>query len=355
MLILLAPVGLHLKAIALGGLLWTFNWQWAVLLIATLVLFGSVMVTLSMTEAKYSMTRLLRELNRTNYWRRVFEANAQLIEHRWKKDIDSHLRLSATKSSFTVLLTPQNQDPKFIEPEAFLNAHGCSVILLPNSYEGIDSTKFNRVQRFALYHELAHNTEAGTLIWNGQYLPTLSYGGALILLVTMPNGLSSWITYLALSLLTVLFGGSISSLSRKIKAELYADSQALAWIAEKSVDDALSVCKNRIRIWTNAEDFVDGHRLQNMKNWQRYLTRVSEKRIAIPPLIENHNNPSWWIEYPLAALMIFGMRTASNQDGNLAIVIAFLMIITIAGMYIRYRLLRRVVHSMNLDIIKLLP
>ena len=128
------PFGLHLKAIALGGLLWTWNWQWLLLLVALALALSTAMFSLASSQSRKDLARLVPILEQPNYWRRPQDIGSPEGGADWKSTIARHVGVQYTGQS-TVLLTPRDADGGFHEPEVFLNALGPSVILLPNGYD----------------------------------------------------------------------------------------------------------------------------------------------------------------------------------------------------------------------------
>lgn len=333
--------------------MWSGHWHWLLLLLTATTAFACFAALQARAQGRIAMQNLTPRLARPGYWRRIKHDYAPAADARWKQLLVS-AGLTPTGAPATVLLTPCAPDLNFVEPEAFLNAYACSAVLIPTGYDR-PLRELNAIYRFAVYHELAHATSVGTLLWSSRYLKPASYGTAILLTILFSQSLALWAHNLCAPVLAILLLGCISPLHRKIAAEVHADSQAAYWLQQDSVADAVAVCNNRVRVWSGACDFVFDHRVRNMKDWNRYLTRVREGRWAYRPPIESHANNAWWLEYPTALTLVIGMHGVT--EAALPIVhlgIAF-SVAAIAHTIILWRRHRDADSALNRAVIDALP
>lgn len=308
---MLEPAGLHLKAIALGGVVcaWRLEWLWCLLAVSTTI--SGVMIW-SVLSATYTSSRhLVSKLTESSNWRRASLDLSHLDSVDWKSSF-LHLGRSPLGSR-SIILTPNHIGNTFLEPEAFVNPFSAGIIFMPEGYDNAPE-KLSPVKRFALYHELAHNSFSGTLIWGSRHVAPISYITTIgtIILIDIPG----WIFYSSSMLLLTLLLSSLSPLHRKFAAELHADSQALCWLQNDSIDDAIFVCDNRLKFWSNINDATFRQRTFNLRRWKRYLLRVREGQLAIHPPVEGHAIHSGWLEYLIALCLFFGMSSI-NKDTTL--------------------------------------
>jgi hypothetical protein len=153
------PDGLHVKAISLGGFVWSGHWHWLLLLLGVAIVFRCFAALDARTQGRLRMHSLKPRLERPGYWRRSKYDYAPVADVRWKQLLVS-LELPRNSAPSTVVLTPCAPDSNFIEPEAFLNVYGYSVVLVPTGYDG-PLGELAAIQRFIIYHELAHATSIG--------------------------------------------------------------------------------------------------------------------------------------------------------------------------------------------------
>lgn len=349
--LLCEPAGLHLKAIALGGVVWTLRPEWLFALLAIVYATASIMTWSATSAAVKAAGHLIHMLRKPSYWQRVPIELGRFDSEGWKP---SFVSIGCSiRGNRSIVLTPRRKEAEFSEPEAFLSAYSSGVILLPTGYDH-PPLELPRVRRFALYHELAHNSMAGTLIWSSRAVAPASYIASVVTLVLLDQ-VPSWMFSISAPLLLALFLGSLSPLYRKIAAELHADSQAIHWLSEDSVDDAIAVCDNRLRFWSNNDDIVFRHRIRNLKNWKRYLMRSQQGRAAIPPRVVAHVIPAWWLEYPLAVTLFFVMSTVTQSNIPTAHILVAICAVLVFIARLRQRYLSGSLRAMGTEIDQLLP
>ena len=271
------------------------------------------MVTLLGSHARASLASALTRLDPPHYWKKVSLSGINVGE--WRQDIAAQLRLPVLPTE-TLILTPQNRDKTFQEPEAFISAHASAVILLPSGYDTARPAELKPLKRFTLLHEVAHSTLEGTFIWGARRIALPSFVLALLTLWQMPSGPPTWILNLAMIVLGILTFLQMSKVSAKICAELHADSQALEWMASHSLDDALSVVRNRRIVWGTPPNLVFLQRCRNMVTWSNFLERVSQNRLAVRPRISLHAMLIPWTQYVTALALLFGMGATTPEDAK---------------------------------------
>lgn len=352
--IFIEPSGLHLKAIALGGVLFSFDWRWLALLALTLLTCGVLMVTLLGSHARASIASALSRLDPPHYWKKVSLSGINVGA--WRQDIAAQLRLPFLPTE-SLILTPKNRDEAFREPEAFISAHAFAVILLPSGYDAASPIELKPLKRFTLLHEVAHSTLEGTFIWGARRIVLPSFVLAFLTLWQMPNGPPNWILSLAMVVLGILILLQMSKVAAKICAELHADSQALEWMASYSVDDALSVVRNRRIVWGTPPNLVFLQRCRNMVTWSNFLERVVQNRLVVRPRITLHAMLMPWTQYFTALALLFGMGATTPDDAKsiepiLIGLVACLMACTVFYRYERNIVvqLRTKLHSRSLEV-----
>ena len=312
------PAALHAKFLVLGAWIFTRQSNWGLLLGALVLAISLVAGVSGLSATRKSLQRMLTVLNDPVAWRRI-HLDCKRFEVAYSKPpllspthpvTDSHIFFVA------------RAEHKLDHPEAFLSMFGPSVILLPIGYD-TPMADLTPLQRFLLYHELAHTTKTGTCVWHQRLLDPVGYAISLTCLTAIPE-VPWWIFNPLSALLALFLLGTLGPLARWHTTEVIADSQALQWLTVEDPDAALRVAINRRQVAKRA-GFNWIPRARNFAFWERYLTRIAEGKWAMHPPMNNFSMPLPFVQDVAAIILLLSAWSITKESDGAASFLTYLM------------------------------
>lgn len=225
--------------------------------------------------------------------------------------------------------------------KSFISFFSTSIILIRYG----PKEKLKPIQRFNLYHEMAHCSIPGIIIWGKLFgMPFSALVSGLILTGLCPSPFFWWVlgasvVYVAISTSFWLYEGNSGMI------EIFADGYAMKRLVEEDLDVAETAGNYWLKLWT--KELASGSsrwvelkaRISEMKYSLRKIDRWKQDKLVVFPIREDPSRTMIMVDYLFLGLAIYLALKIKTIDYDM---IGCLIVCCLVLAYIGHRFIRDV-------------